>query len=209
MFAETLSRSAQSALATLGKSGFLRKAYLAGGSALALHLSHRCSWDLDFFTPETFVPEEMAAQLSRLGKFTDIGFEVGTLRGSFQDTKFSLFHFDYPLLAKTHPFLDVGVADPMDISAMKLAAIVDRGTKRDFIDLYFLAKEKYSLERILEFYDRKYRSLAGNIYSLIKSLQYFEDAEGTPEPKMLKEVSWPAVKRFFQAEAVRLGKKFL
>ena len=46
------------------------KAYLAGGTALALHLGHRQSEDLDWFTPETLEPDELLASV------TDMGFPV-------------------------------------------------------------------------------------------------------------------------------------
>ena len=37
---------------------------------------------------------------------------------------------------------------------MKIDAVSDRGRKRDFIDLFFIA-QKYSLEEILNFYEGK------------------------------------------------------
>ena len=49
MFTAVLSSDAQNALALLGKSGLISKAYLAGGSALALYFGHRYSVDFDFF----------------------------------------------------------------------------------------------------------------------------------------------------------------
>ncbi len=209
MFTKTLSQTAQDSLAVLGKSGLLRNAYLAGGSALALHLGHRYSLDFDFFTPKPFEAKDLAIELGKLGNFKKETIKAETILGSFNGVKFSLFHYSYPLVKEKHPFLNLQVADSADIGAMKLAAIVDRGTKRDFIDLYFIAKEKYSLEKILKFYDKKYRKLAENIYSLLKSLRYFEDAEESAMPRMIKKVSWEEVKRFFEKEVIRLGKKYL
>jgi len=209
MFTKTLSKTAQDSLALLGKSGLLKDTYLAGGSALALHLGHRYSLDFDFFTPKSFDAKQFVIELSKLGDFKKETIKVDTILGSFNGIKFSYFHYSYPLIEKPNKFLNLKIADPADIAAMKIAAIVDRGTKRDFIDLYFIAQEKCSLEEILNFYDKKYRKLSENIYSLLKSLSYFDDTKDSPMPRMIKKVSWQEVKRFFENEAVRLGEKYL
>ncbi|MFZ5366185.1 MAG: nucleotidyl transferase AbiEii/AbiGii toxin family protein [Patescibacteria group bacterium] len=209
MFTKTLSRSAQNSLAILGKSGLLKDGYLAGGSALALHLGHRYSLDFDFFTPRSFDAKQLTLKLGKLGNFKKETIKSDTIVGEFNKVKFSFFYFPYPLVKKLGRFLNLQLADPADIGAMKIAAIVDRGTKRDFIDLYFLIKEKYQIEEILKFYNKKYQKLSENIYSIIKSLKYFEDAEESEMPRMIKKISWEEIKRFFESEAVRLGKKYL
>ena len=55
MFEEVLSKNAKQSLALLAKSKILKSAYLAGGTALALQLGHRYSYDLDFFSPQKFI----------------------------------------------------------------------------------------------------------------------------------------------------------
>lgn len=209
MFTKTLSRPAQESLAILGKSRLLKDAYLAGGSALALHLGHRYSLDFDFFTSKSFDTRQLALKLEKLGDFKKETIKSDTILGEFNKVKFSFFYFQYPLVKKPGWFLNLQLADPADIAAMKIAAIVDRGTKRDFIDLYFLIKEKYRIEEILNFYNKKYQKLSENIYSIIKSLKYFEDAEESEMPRMIKKISWEEVKRFFEKEAIKLGKKYL
>lgn len=209
MFAETLSGSAQDSLALLGESGLLKGTYLAGGSALALHLGHRYSLDFDFFTRKSFNAKNLASQLAKIGKFKMTTLRQDTLLGNFNTTKFSLFYLEYPLIKKTKLFSKVSLADSADIAAMKVAAIVDRGTKRDFIDLYYLVKEKYSFEKIFDFYDQKYQKLSENIYSILKALRYFQDAEESQMPQMIKKVSWRKVKKFFEKEVIRLARKSL
>ena len=94
------------------------------------------------------------------------------------------------------------LADSKDIAAMKLAAITGRGTKKDFIDLYFLLKQ-YSLSEIVSFYKNKYAD--GSVFLVMKSLTYFDDADREQPPVMLKQISWTkakkaitsAVKQFF------------
>jgi len=209
MFTKTLSSTAKSALALLGKSRVLNKAYLAGGSALALHLGHRYSLDLDFFSQQKFDAPKVASNLEKIGKFQKEEVLSDTILGKFNTIKFSLFHYDYPIIAKLHDFLGIKIADPKDIAAMKAVAIMDRGKKRDFVDLYFLIRAGLTVEKIFKLYDKKYHLLEVNLFSLIKGLQYFIDAEDTEMPKMIKKVSWSKIKRFFEKEAVRLGKKYL
>lgn len=209
MFTKTLSRSAQDSLAILGKSGLLKDAYLAGGSALALHLGHRYSLDFDFFTSKLFDARQLTLKLGKLGNFKKEIIKSDTIVGEFNKVKFSFFYFPYTLVKKPGRFLNLRLADPADIGAMKIAAIVDRGTKRDFIDLYFLIMERYQIEEILKFYNKKYQKLSENIYSIIKSLKYFEDAEESEMPRMIKKISWEEVKKFFEKEAIKLGKEYL
>ena len=85
----------------------------------------------------------------------------------------------------------IQLASKSDIAAMKVSAIINRGTKKDFIDLYYLLKE-FTLSQILELYMRKYPD--GSEFIALKSLTYFEDAEQDPMPYMFENVSWADMK---------------
>lgn len=74
---------------------------------------------------------------------------------------------------------------------MKIAAITQRGSRKDFIDLYLLLNT-FSLNQILQFYDSKFSD--GNRFLALRSLVFFEDAEREPMPKMFLEVSWDSIK---------------
>ena len=212
MVGEVLSKEAKSSLALLGQGGLFKDAYLAGGTALALRLGHRISVDFDFFTRKKFREKIFIQKLSDLS----IGFKLersalGTILGYLGKTRFSLFFYDYPLLARPEKFLNISIASVRDIASMKVAAISDRGTKRDFIDLYFiLAKEKtFTLEEILNLYDKKFQVLRQNKLHLLKSLVYFEDAEKDKMPKMIKPANWKEVKKFFEKEVKNISRKIL
>ena len=112
-------------------------------------------------------------------------------------------------MRKTISFLGVSVAHPYDIAAMKLVAIMDRGTKRDFVDLYEFIQQGLTLEQMFIHYDKKYGAFEANRFSLIKSIGYFGEAEGTYMPKMIRKLTWDQVKTFFAGESLRLGKKYL
>jgi hypothetical protein len=187
----------------------LKNAYLAGGTALALQIGHRVSLDFDFFTKKRFDETILLPKLASLP--VDFRLERSakeTILGYVNKTRFSLFFYFYPLLDKLQEFIGIRVAGIKDIAPMKIAAISDRGTKRDFIDLYFIiAVEKlYSLEEILGFYEEKFALLHQNKFHLLKSLTYFEDAEKDRLPKMIKKVEWPKVRKFFEAEVKKLSR---
>lgn len=206
MFAKALPENQKQALALLGKSQILKDAYLAGGTALALQLNHRESIDFDFFTSKDFLPSQIVVQLSEIGRFTQEKIEPGTIIGGFENIKFSLFHYSHSLLKEPIIFSNIKIACLEDIAAMKLVAICDRGTKKDFVDIYFLL-QKFSLAQILEFYDQKYKKLEANKLSILKSLTYFVDTEDEPMPKMIKQVSWGKVKAFIRNKRDELVKE--
>lgn len=211
MYTTVLPKNAQAALALLGKNNILpEKTYLAGGTALALQFGHRISIDFDFFTPMDFISQDIIKKLEKIGKFVfQESKEKNTLLGLFQGVKFSLFKYDYPLVKPTKKYLGIELVSPEDIFAMKIAAIMDRGTIKDFIDVYFLIKKGISLEQSLDYYNKKYNALANNIYSIIKSLTYFDDADLKEMPEMIEKIDWEEIKKFFEKETVRIAEKFL
>lgn len=90
-----------------------------------------------------------------------------------------------------------------DIAAMKLAAITNRGTKKDFVDMYFLLQQ-FSLNEMLEYYKIKYNT--NSIYNVIRSLVYFADAESDPMPKMYIPAMWDEVKSFIKESIEKISK---
>ncbi|MBI3304732.1 nucleotidyl transferase AbiEii/AbiGii toxin family protein [Candidatus Parcubacteria bacterium] len=189
-------------LEALSATGVLRSFYLGGGTGLAFLFGHRTSRDLDFFRRTAFDERRLIERLRAAGSFQLEKRESGTVRGSFQRTLVSFFQYPYQLLAKPRTVAGIRIASPLDIGCMKLDAIVSRGTKRDFIDLYtVLTQEKLSLIELLTAFQRKYARFRPNLMHVKKSLVYFADAERDPNPEMLTAISWQRVKAFFSAEA--------
>jgi len=204
MFTKTLFGNTEKALAILGKSHLMDNAYLAGGTALCLQIGHRISVDLDFFTPQEFKANELICALKNIGKFKLEKQSWGTILGELEKIRFSVFVYKYPVLFPFKSLFDINILDLRDIAAMKIDAIGTRGIRRDFIDLYFICQKGISLKEILSLYHRKYGALASNIVHIQKSLVYFVDAEMTVMPKMLKEVNWDGVKKYFENEIKKL-----
>lgn len=209
MFPRTLSNHAHDTLALLGKQEILKNAYLAGGSSLALQFGHRRSIDFDFFSESEFETKFVKNSLKKIGTYLEENLTPKTMVGTFNNVKFSLFYYPYPLISKTKEYAGISLAHPEDIAAMKLVAITDRGTKKDYIDLYFLSKKLYSFEDMFSFYDKKYHNFETNKLTLLKALQFFEDAESSEMPEMIEKITWEKVKKFFQKEVVRLAHKYL
>lgn len=207
MFEEVLIKDTKEHLALLGRAGILKDAYLAGGSGCALQLGHRLSIDFDFFTSKKFESHVVSSELARVAAFEVEEIDKGTILGKFMGTRFSLFFYQYPLIFAPIPYLSLRIADVRDIAAMKIDAIASRGTKRDFIDLYFVCQNNYRLEDLLDLYDKKYGILASNLMHIKKSLIFFEDADSDAMPVMLMDVKWNDVKLYFEAEVKKLFRK--
>jgi len=167
--------------------------YLAGGTSLALQIAHRQSVDFDFFTKNDFDNRDIIEKLRDLGKFELFNEARNTINALLNDVRISFFKYSYPLLNSPFRHKNMSVANMEDIALMKLEAISGRGSKKDFIDLYFLLRD-FSLSELFEKYSLKYGIEVSNHYHLLKSLAYFEDAEHEPMPKMFDKMSWEQVK---------------
>lgn len=194
-------------------------ATLAGGTALAIQLGHRVSHDLDFFTLEDFNIDNAISAIRKTGlpyRITSEG--DGTLNAEIDGIKVSLLRFDHPFLETPLLVDGIPVAGILDIAAMKVIAISQRGLKRDFVDLYFILREKPS-HRIAEHMVKRFGPERVPPLHIGKSLVYFADADGNPEPAYIKgkAVKWVEVKKFFQQHvkqfvldldaAVKMGNK--
>lgn len=203
MHPETINKEAKRVLEKIAASGIAKNFYLAGGTALAIQLGHRKSVDLDWFSANNFSNGELKGKLSLLGKFTLTSEEPGTINGILDGVKISFFHYRYAPLYPFISFNGVNLADRRDIAAMKIDAISSRGSKKDFIDLHFLLKER-ALKELLGFFERKYGDIDFNKLHILKSLVFFDDAEAEPMPVMLEKVDWNDVKKKLEKEIKKI-----
>lgn len=208
MFEKVVTSKTKQNLALLGKSAFIKDFYLAGGTALALQIGHRSSIDLDFFSNKEFRPELISARLRKLGSFSLKSQAVGTLHGIFNGTRVTFLYYPYPLLLTKKSYLNVRLADYLDIACMKLDVVSRRGYKKDFIDLYAIC-QNVDLKELLKLFEKKYKGINFNIIHIFKSLSYFEQAEKQPMPKMYWKISWKEVKKFFLRQTKEFVKEFL
>ena len=179
---------------SLSKIDWMSDFYLAGGTALALHLGHRRSIDFDFFSRKTLAGERIIHHLKSLGSVELFSEDKDTINAAVDNIRLSFFYYNTPLLDKFLKYKNISIAALLDIALMKLAAISGRGSKKDFIDLYFILSH-FTLADLLENYQKKFGKEYTNRYHLLKSLVYFEDAEDQPLPVMINPISWAEVKQ--------------
>lgn len=175
-------------------------AILAGGTALALHIGHRISADLDFFTNEEFHIESVISAIRKTKlPFRIISEEEGSLITEVKTIKISLLKYDYPFSDKTITCEGIKIAGVLDIASMKIIAISQRGTKRDFVDLYFILQD-IPFHKIADYMVKRFGKERLNPVHIGKSLVYFSDAESNPEPGYIKgkAQNWDKIKKFFK-----------
>ena len=209
MFESGISPQTRRDLASLSQLTELSQFYLAGGTAVALHLGHRISYDLDFFTSQPFNVNRTIRNLKRLGSFKVEDSSEGTINGIFNDTKASFFIYPYPLLEKPTHYDHIPVSGERDLMCMKIDAISNRGKRRDFVDLYALSQKYKGLQKAFRDFQRKYRHDDVNLYHVLKSLTYFEDAKTDQALDMLAKIDWKTVEKYFQREVPALLKLYL
>jgi hypothetical protein len=175
--------------------------YLAGGTCLAIRLGHRRSLDLDWFTSSPFEsPLRFARRLQQSGvPFTTDRIDAGSLLGRVSNVRVSLLEYPYPILkpATFWPAAKCRLAAIPDLATMKLSAIAQRGSKKDFVDIYALTLRRLPLRKMLGWYQQKYS--VSDTAHLRYSLLYFGDAETERMPQMLAKADWRTVKRSIQA----------
>lgn len=186
----------------------IERFYLAGGTAIAVHLRHRRSLDLDLFSMSADIDLTMLAQAIRVvvPDLQVISMTDAALRVRVGDVPVDIVRYPYGLLDAPAPgpeaFPTAGVRD---LAAMKLAAIARRGLRRDFWDLCALAEGGLPLRDAAAAYVAKFGVSEADLYHVLRSLTYFEDAEKDPVyPRGLTTAKWERMKRFFLAEAPEL-----
>lgn len=192
LYKETIEPKTLELLIDLQKEPLLSTFNLVGGTALALHLGHRKSIDLDFFTSESFDLEEVKMMLIKKYDFKVSYSRSQTLKGFINGIKVDFIKFDYPHLHNCNIIDEVRIESIPDIIAMKLLSITDNGSRiKDFIDIAYLSS-RFSLEEMLQFFIRKITN--SNIIMPIKALTYFDDIDFNESIVMLNnDFDWDKI----------------
>lgn len=170
---------------------------LVGGTGLSLQYGHRISIDLDFFGPVEKLDEPLISEhLKSIGN-TVLVVNSKVMLGYFVDNlKIDFVKYNYPFIRPILNEEGIRIADPLDIGAMKLAAITGRGKRKDFTDLYYLLHH-YTIKELFQAFNEKY--IDGNIMLVYRSLTYFEDAEEDDEPEIFDSaISWNNIKKYIK-----------
>ena len=120
---------------------------------------------MDFFGQINVDSQDLKEALRTLGTLTVLNDSKNIHIYVLNEVKIDIVNYTYPWLDDVVYKDGIRLASPRDIAAMKITAIEGRGTKKDFVDIYFLLKK------------------------------YFEDAEEEPMPYMFVDVSWDEIKK--------------
>lgn len=185
-------------LRTLMQMPELDNTRLVGGTSLALQYGHRRSVDLDFFGEISVDLDELTEALKDRVEHVVVGGHSRSIKAYFLNgVKVDVVNYDYAWIDS--PVIEEGLrlASPKDIAAMKVNAVIGRGTKKDFIDIFFLLQH-YSFSDLLKLYLQKYPD--GSEYRALLSMAYFGDADQQPMPFMFDGVGWETIKQSIRRE---------
>lgn len=158
-------------------SQFRREYFLVGGTAIALYLGHRRSIDFDLFKAGPIYHRRIISRISSAGYSFFVGRRVSDqLHVTVDGVKFTFVQYPFPINAPLKFENLMKMPELIDLAAMKAYALGRRSKWKDYVDMYFLLKESFSLEQISERAERIY----GQLFSekLFRAqLCYFNDID--------------------------------
>jgi len=181
----------------------LKNFSLVGGTALSLKFGHRISVDLDLFGNSELDKENVIDVLEKnFGK--DFTYTINRLDWAIfcyiQNIKIDIIRYNHPIIAPTVTIEGINMYSTEDIIAMKFNAILGRGKKKDFWDIYELLHH-FTLQQMIDFHFAKFPKQMLAI-TIPEALCYFTDADDSEDPISLKGQTWDHVKSFIH-EKVR------
>jgi len=155
--------------------------YLAGGTALALQIKHRKSFDFDIFTNKQ-INTTLKFKIKNI--FGDVNYYVNSKdQISFstkQNINITFLWYYFPIQTKLIPNDTIPLASIQDIATDKSHTIGRRAAWRDYVDIFFLLKQKYiTLDTLINLSDKKFKG-EFNEALFLQQLTYFKDIEITP-----------------------------
>ena len=123
-------------------------------------------------------------------------------------TALRFYYYPYPLVDPEQLFGEITVASPVDLGLMKLGAVISRGSRRDFVDLYLLCQElplTVLFARSLE----KFGHVGDFPLQALKGLSDFSQVEQEARPRLLHELGWEQVEGWLRDEVQHLGRQYV
>ena len=197
-------------LAWIGRQAFAARFYLAGGTALALRMGHRRSVDLDFFSETDEIHARTRQEL--IYAFSTRAAQVienvdGDLLMLVDGLHVGFFSYGYPLLDPLQSLENVALASLLDLGLMKLDAVIGRGSRKDFYDLYIISGQ-IPLPDLLSAGERKYPQVRDFPLMALEGLLQFDNADRDLQPAMLVDLPWEDVRQFIVDQGKLLGAKW-
>ncbi len=190
----TIDESVHHTLLSLMEKDYLRDFALVGGTSLALRYGHRNSIDIDLFSPVQFDGEILRMTLEIDYKNFDFTGSNKYMMFCYINQAKTDFVFHPHHLLKPFDTIDgIRMFSIEDVAAMKLQAVTQRGSKKDFYDVWQLL-QIMTAQQLIKIYAAKYTD--SQVWMLLNSLIYFTDAEQQAPPKIfINNLSWDKVKK--------------
>lgn len=210
--AASLAPESRQLLSRFATRGWKEQVYLAGSAALTLYLSHRPVRDLDLMSPSNRLTGGDRRDLLQDLTALDPTARVETARDGYLYVRLTAgvgvkFHYyPYPLIDPGESFRELAVASPLDLGLMKLGAIIGRGCRRDFIDLYLLCR-RLPLEELLERSADKYPHVRDFALQALKGLADLSLTDGEPMPTLNQTLGWGEVESWLREEVRSLARR--
>lgn len=154
---------------------------LVGGTAIALQIGHRESIDFDMFSMDPFENTKITRKIRDMGYFPRVlRDEMGQYTLLISDVQMTFFHYPYPLEFSLEYENILKMPDLCTLGAMKLFALGRRAKWKDYVDLFFLLRNKHSLQEISD----RGKEIFGDEYNeriIREQLSYFQDINYSEE----------------------------
>lgn len=129
---------------------FSKNFYLVGGTAIALQLGHRRSIDFDLFTEKALRPKLLLDKIQKdkvkiQRVFVRTESELTLIINS---VKMTFYNFPFSVPTKVQFEKYISMPDLLDLAAMKAFALGGRGKWKDYVDLFCLLSEHFSIEQV-------------------------------------------------------------
>jgi len=170
---------------------FKKEFYLVGGTAIALYLGHRRSIDFDLFKFSSIKPKSLVTKISESGFSYDVTRRVTEqLNVTIHNVKFTFYEYPFQIESPTSFEGIVKMPTLIDLAAMKAYALGRRSKWKDYVDLYFILKDHYTIKQISDrasvIYDQLFsEKLFRAQLSYFADVNFSESIEylGTPVPE--------------------------
>jgi hypothetical protein len=209
---EALAPRAQVLLGQLAARPWCREFYLAGSAALALYLGHRPVAELDLMSGANRLAA--AARRDLLGDLLELdpATEVETARDGYLFVRLGggvgvrFFHYPYSRVSAGAEIAGLAVASAADLGLMKLGAVISRGARRDFVDLYLLCRE-LPLAALLARAGDKFERVRDFPLQALKGLADLSEIEGEPMPRLAVPLAWSDVEEWLRSTVREIGRE--
>ncbi len=174
---------------------------LVGGTAIALHLGHRRSVDFDLFSRKKFDNQGLLNKILRHFNTDQIIVnKLGELTLMVKGIKFTFYQFPF-LLDYTETFEGIRLPNLLTLAAMKAFALGQRAKWKDYVDLYFIIKDNFSIEEISQkgkqfFEDNFNEKLFRSQLAYFEGINYAEQVVFMPGFKVPDEIIKKALVEF-------------